>query len=229
MRRDVVIVHYNTPELTSAAIRSLNRCTPGCRITLFDNSDKRPFTERFGNVEVIDNTRGQIINFDKFLDSFKDKEPSNDNNYGSAKHCICVDYMFDKLPGGFVLMDSDILVKQDISPFWDKSVPYVGQVKNHKSRFGNVERITPILCYVNVRMLEDYGVRYFNPEYMFALTKKRPNSAYDTGCWFLADCRANHLVGREVEVGNYIEHFGHGSWKTKDATLWLEQYKDLFT
>ena len=229
MKKYVVIVHYNTPELTSAAIRSLNRHTEGCRVTLFDNSDKRPFRESFDNVEIIDNTRGQIIDFDKWLEGFTEREPSLDNNYGSAKHCLCVDYMFDRLPCGFVLMDSDVLVKRDITPLWDRSVPYVGEIKMHKSRFGSMERITPIICYINVRMLEDYGVRYYNSEYMFALTKKRPNASYDTGCWFLHDCRANGLTGREVSTADYVEHFGHGSWKVKDVSGWLEKHKGLFT
>lgn len=229
MRKDVVIVHYNTPELTLAAIHSLNKCTPDCRITLFDNSDSKPFTERFDNVEIIDNTRGQIIDFDKWIESFTEREPSPDNNYGSAKHCLCVDYMFDKLPGGFVLMDSDVLVKRDISMLWDKSVPFVGEIKTHKSRFGNVERVTPVICYINVRMLENYGVRYYNPDYMFALTRKRPNVAYDTGCWFLEDCCRNGLVGSEIKTCDYVEHLGHGSWKTKDVSGWLEQHKELFT
>ena len=40
---DVLIIHYNTPELTAAAIRSLWKHTPGARVTVFDNSDKRAF------------------------------------------------------------------------------------------------------------------------------------------------------------------------------------------
>ena len=63
---DVAIVHYNTPELTEAAIRSVWKHTPGCRITVFDNSDKREFRYK-DDVAVIDNTRGQIIDFEMML------------------------------------------------------------------------------------------------------------------------------------------------------------------
>ena len=43
-KKQVAIVHYNTPELTRAAILSLRKQT-GDRsaVTVFDNSDKRPF------------------------------------------------------------------------------------------------------------------------------------------------------------------------------------------
>ena len=43
MNKNVAIVHYNTPELTEAAIRSLWKNTPDAAVTVFDNSDRRRF------------------------------------------------------------------------------------------------------------------------------------------------------------------------------------------
>ena len=64
MRKTVAIVHFNTPELTEAAILSIRKHGgKDYRIVVFDNSDKRPFPKR-ENVEIIDNTQGKIINFD---------------------------------------------------------------------------------------------------------------------------------------------------------------------
>lgn len=49
--KTVVIVNYNTQSLTDCAIRSLNKHTPGCRVVVFDNSDRTPFENTFDNVE----------------------------------------------------------------------------------------------------------------------------------------------------------------------------------
>lgn len=40
----VAIVHYNTPKLTAAAVRSLWKHTPGVRVTVLDNSDRLPIS-----------------------------------------------------------------------------------------------------------------------------------------------------------------------------------------
>lgn len=63
MQKRVLIVNFNTQLLTECCINSVNKFVPGCKITVFDNSDKEPFSNIFNNVEVIDNTRGQVINF----------------------------------------------------------------------------------------------------------------------------------------------------------------------
>ena len=68
MKKQIAIVHYNTPELTEAAILSL-RLHGGMdyEVTVFDNSDKRPFTVKMPGVTVIDNTKGQCLDFEKEL------------------------------------------------------------------------------------------------------------------------------------------------------------------
>ena len=67
----VCIVHYNTQRLTECAIRSLWRHTPDARVVIFDNSDRAPFRVPCGfpqgQIEVLDNTRGQLIDFDAAL------------------------------------------------------------------------------------------------------------------------------------------------------------------
>ena len=62
MERNVCTVNFNTPELTRAAILSLWKHTPGCQVTVFDNSDRLPFGTMDG-VRVIDNTRGRVVDF----------------------------------------------------------------------------------------------------------------------------------------------------------------------
>ena len=223
----VCIVHYNTPELTMAAIRSLWKHTPGVYIIVFDNSDQRPFDYRMPNVEVIDNTLSQIINFDKWLQGFPDKQPIN-NAYASAKHCYTVQWLINHRRRPFMLMDSDVLIRQDIAPLFDERYAYVGEEKLHRSRFGNVMRVLPFLCYIDVPTLKRNGISFYNPQKMFALSAVRPDTAYDTGCWFYEDCHAHRVPVRNISIDPYALHFGHGSWKEKDCHQWLEENKQLW-
>lgn len=63
--KTVAVVHFNTPELTRAAILSIRKHGGAdYRYVVFDNSDRRPFGKMDG-VEVIDNTKGKYVNFDK--------------------------------------------------------------------------------------------------------------------------------------------------------------------
>ena len=75
-KKTVAIIHYNTPELTMAAIGSLLKNGGGpFRVVVFDNSDERPFPMAM-NVTVLDNTQGQIIDFDKELEKYPERDRS---------------------------------------------------------------------------------------------------------------------------------------------------------
>ncbi len=231
--KTVCIINYNTPELTTAAIMSLDKHTPGCKVVVFDNSDKKPFYcgngSGLSDTELIYNTRQKLIPFDAILHQrFPDREPSPDNNYASFKHCFTVQHLIDLLRRPFILMDSDVLITQDISPLWDETQVFVGQVKPHRSRFGTVERVLPQLCFINIPMMRKNGVTYYNPQKMFALSHRSPDNAYDTGAWFLENCRNHALPYREIDINQYCIHLGHGSWKNKNAEAWLEEHKDLW-
>lgn len=228
MKKDVLIVHYNTPELTAAAIRSLNKTTEGCNVIVFDNSDKEPFVNVFDNVTVIDNTKGQVINFDEWLKGFPDKVKTN-NDWASAKHCYSVQFIINLRKNPFVLMDSDVLVKNDISGLWNQEYAYIGEIHYNEKRLGEChDRLYPYLCYINVRMMKKHGVTFYNPERTYALTDKIPGTGYDTGAWFVEDCAAHNLPFKEIVLSDYIAHLKAGSWKKKDVALWLKQNKDLW-
>lgn len=229
---NVCIVNFNTSELTTAAILSLNRCTPGCHVIVIDNSDKEPFTmgdvPLLCNVEVIDNTQGQIINFEKWLDGFPDKHPLTYNNWASAKHCYTVHWLCQKRRNPFILMDSDVLVKRDIAPLWNTEMVYTGQRAPHHSRFGDVDRVLPFLCFLNVPEMKKHSITYYNPMKMFALTAEYPGIAYDTGSWFLEDCENRRAPHGKVDLDDYIIHLGHGSWRGTGAADWLKINKGLW-
>lgn len=227
---DVLIVHYNTPELTAATIQSVRKHTPGCRFTVFDNSDKNPFVANGKDITYIDNTKGQIVNWDKWLSKFPDKAPNTGNHYGSAKHCYSVELCMDRFPDGFILADSDILVKQDISVLADPGVAFTAGIHTNTVKFGvRVYRACPFLCWINTPMLRRHGIRYFNPDKMWYLTQRRPDMYYDTGAWLLESVRAAGLPERKVDLKQYIEHLGHASWHVRKSTSeWLRKHRDLW-
>jgi len=229
-QQEVFIVHYNTQELTEAAIRSLLKHTPGCCVTVFDNSDMRPFVAPDGlPVSIIDNTRGQVVDWQQWLSRFPRKGHTN-NAWASAKHCYSVELCLDRFPNGFLLLDSDVLVKQDVSSLFDKTQAVVAEVGpcSHPKR-GGLIRFMPMLCYMNTPMLRDAGVHFFNPEKMWALTDRQPHCWYDTGAWLLEAAREARLPYRNIAMGDYVEHFGHGSWKNKhDPKAWLQLHRQLW-
>lgn len=224
--RNVAIVHYNTPLLLDAAICSLMKNTAGCHVYVFDNSDKKPYKVCRPNVEIIDNTKQQLVNFDEELEKHPDKWADDvvKSNYGSMKHTMSVDKLMELIPEGFVLMDSDVLVKEDIRPLWDKNVACAGSERVKKG----VPQLEPFLCWLNVPILKENGISYYNGEKMWALSHKEPNQHYETGAWLLEQVREKHLPATYVNVWKYIIHYGHGSWRGSRATEWLEANKSLY-
>jgi len=239
----VAIIHYNTPELTHAAIGSLiynggveNRL----RIVVFDNSDSQPFGDASG-VIVIDNTQGQIIDFDKELEKFPHRDRSigcaKGCEFGSAKHMMTVQKLWDILPGGFVLMESDILIRKSIAEFWAPEFSVYGYWQ--KVQPGNpftIGRMLPMLCYMNVPMLTREGARYFDPARTYGLLEGGRDNRYnwyDTGAVLLEDIinAAPRLEGRHVDIRPYVAHYGSASWKENDADAhcrWIEANRYIF-
>ena len=218
----VCIVNYNTTRLTQCAIRSLFKHSPGIGVIVFDNSDRDPLPPMEG-VEIIDNTRGQLIDFNRFIAQYPGRI-STANDWGSAKHCWTIQWLINKRRNPFILMDSDILIKQDISVFWQPDQAFVGEVKPHYTTYKiTVDRVLPFLCFINVPMIKKHGVTYYNFPKMYALTNRRPDCAYDTGCWFLEDVNAHNLPYHVMFIEPYMIHFGHASWRDKNPESWLNE------
>ena len=95
-------------------------------------------------------------------------------------------------------------------------------------KLNDAPRLLPILCYINTHRLLDAGVRYFNADYMWALTSLSPNNRYDTGAWFLRDLQEHSQPYLGIRIEPYALHFGHGSWKEKDGEAWIKEHQDLW-
>ena len=118
-QKTVAIIHFNTPELTEACILSIRKHGGrNYRVVVFDNSDTRPFRIQMSGVEVMDNTKGEILNFDAMLEAYPHRDRSigcaKGCDFGSAKHMMTVQKLWELLPDGFVLVESDVLLKASI-------------------------------------------------------------------------------------------------------------------
>lgn len=226
---NILTVHYNTPILIDVLIRSIRKYTD-CPVYVFDNSDEEPFTKKIEGVEVIDNTRGQVFDFEALLRQYPERKAGLFSSFGSAMHTKSVDACFDILDDGFILMDSDILIKKDFTWIWDESCVWSGEMKDDGPKGAYVKRLLPFLCYINVPMCKKHGVRYFNGEWMWNLTAKKPNVFYDTGAWFMRDTLQKGLPHKDFVVDEYIEHFSHGSHEFLNVDLfdWIMEHKELW-
>lgn len=240
-KRAAGIVHYNTPELTEAAIKSLWKQTGNrYEVTLLDNSDRRPFTAKMDGVRVIDNTKGQVIDFEKELEKYPDKcwALAHKSNYGSAKHMMSVQYLWSVLTDGFILMESDVLLKQNIDFLWDEEYAASGKVQWFRNRVKERDRLLPFLCYMNVPKLVANGAKYFDPSRCWALLPGGVSNIanwYDTGAPLLEDIIKTkpQLVARLwPKLDQSYVHYTGGSWRQNDVEhqkAWLEHYKELWT
>ena len=241
--RVVAIVHYNTPELTRACIGSLiynGGVEDRLRVVVFDNSDREPFGTASG-VTVIDNTRGQVIDFDAELAKFPDRCDAigvfGDCVYGSAKHMMTVQKLWELIPQGFVLMESDVLIKKSIAHLWNEEFATVGH--NQMAQPQNpmqIGRICPMLCYMNVPLLVKHGARYFDPARTYGLLaggRENRNNWYDTGAVLFEDVKNTKpwLKGKHVDIRELVEHYASGSWRRNDPEeqkRWVEAHRHLF-
>lgn len=241
-QKTVAIIHFNTPMLTEAAIKSLRKHGgEKYHVTIFDNSDTKPFLRRMRGVKRIDNTQGQVIDFDAELAKYPERDSSigcaKGCEFGSAKHMMTVQKLWELLPDGFVLMESDILLKANIDEFFDEGYSVYGYCQKHQpyNPFG-IGRMLPMLCWMNVPMLQREGAKYFDPERTYGLLpggKQNRNNWYDTGAPLLEDILSKRprLKGYHRDIREFVEHYGSGSWQNNNVSAhqrWLEQHKDLW-
>lgn len=244
MREKVVaIVHYNTPELTEATVLSLRKHGgEDYKVIIFDNSNERPWKRKMKGVTVIDNTHGEVIDFESELRKFPHRDDSigvwGKCVHGSTKHMMSVQKLWELIPQGFLLMDSDILLKQNVDFMFMFDQCCCGHIQT-AAKSGNphnIDRLVPMLCWINVPMCINGGARYFDPKRTWGLLgggKKNRNNWYDTGASFLEDIKTKKPAchGKRIDIRPLMEHLQSGSWMRSDIKMqadWLEMHKDLW-
>ena len=258
MTKTIAIIHFNTPELTEACIMSIRKHGCDWPVVVFDNSadlivpagtggnpeelliKARPFKRRMKGVKVINNTKGQVIDFDKFLAEYPDRNSKlgvwKSSVWGSAKHIVTVQKLWELIPDGFILVESDILVKADIRELWQEQYSFVGYVqRNQEGNRFKVPRILPMLCYMNVPLLTKEGARYFDPDRCWGLKADYNDRRnwFDTGACLLDDVfrMRPRLKGLHLDINHYVKHYGGGSWHQDDVEHqldWLEDNEELW-
>jgi hypothetical protein len=241
MKKTIATVHYNTPELTEALVKSIRKVGMDWPIVILDNSDSRPFTKRMKGVKVINNRKGQLIDFEKELAKYPDKcaELAHKGNFASAKHQMSVQYLMDVvLPDGFILMDSDILLKKSPAFLWDEHYAAAGRCRWYKTQpKPEQDKLLPFLCYLNAPLLREHGARFYDPERSWGLMpggKSNPQNLYDTGAAVFEDIvRTKPALWcrnwQNLEL--HFEHFGAASYREDKADqqqAWLEQHRALW-
>ena len=242
MKKQVAIVHFNTPELTEALVKSIRKHGgEEYLVYILDNSNKRPFTKKMKGVKVFNNRKGQIINFEKELAKYPERDEkigcAKGCNFGSDVHMISVQKLWELVPEGFVLMDSDILIKDNFDWMFMEDQCCCGYVSTCSGPFA-YKRLAPMLLWINVPMCIAGGARFFDPDRAWALhtgwSDKR--NFWDTGAAFLDDIKRlkPQCHGKAIsrsKILSVIVHFGGGSWRQNDMQgqqKWLSQNKSLW-
>lgn len=237
--RQVAIVNFNTPELVQACIISLRKHGgEHYTVTVFDNSDERPFTRQMDGVTVIDNTKGQVIDFEAEIEKFPNRCSTVGTfagHYGSCRHMMTIQKLWDILPDGFLLLDSDVLIRQNVDFMWQTDRLCVGHVQDGtKNNHFGIDRLVPFLCYINVPLCRKWGIQYFDPKRNRGLVS--PDSRdrrnwYDTGASFLEDVKKSKALGRRIDIRPLMLHRQAASWTAggfANHALWLLRYADLW-
>lgn len=236
---NIFIVHFNTPVLTEALIKSINKFVPNCTIYIFDNSTHSPFLYMQDNIIYIDNTEGQIINFDDVMSGLQLNTINTgaiSNGYGSLKHTLSIQKWIQMTNENFILLDSDILLKKDITELFDENYLCVGDTRVNPN---NIERWAPFCMFFNVAEIKKKKYAYYNPKYMHGI--EGPGNIYDTGAYFYMITKHDNV--KRVAINNYIIHYGAASWKDGQESIknfkkmpfekWLDNnrkyWKDLKT
>jgi hypothetical protein len=104
----------------------------------------------------------------------------------------------------------------------------VGAIEQQAESY-KAPRLAPYLLWINVPMLREHGIRFWHEGMAYKLSH---NGApyYDTGGSLLHDCKQAQLPIREIDIYDYIEHFGEGSFRRTAAEQdrWLEEHRKLY-
>lgn len=231
---DVGLVHYNTPDLLNALIKSIRKNNKvRTHVHVLDNSDKLPFTTDDPDVTVYDNTKQQLISFDTILANHpKGKRSSGtQNNYASLKHCMSVEALMGFIGKPFVLLDSDTLVKRDLSELFDQSIAVAAEFEPSTSKFWR-PRFIPFCMYLNTPMLIANDVHFFDEKRCCGLFARTTHEdGYDTAASLWEDVQSKALKYKYIKWSDYVEHYFNASWKpkaNKSPQLWLSEHQDLY-
>lgn len=195
----VYIVNFNTTKLTNDCIKSIiaKLKSVDYNIVVFDNSTTIPFVcdaENKHKVTVLDNTNGDIIDFESVLkdsvdfDIYKYYQHLDTSRHGTLKHSYTIDYILKTTPADKILLfDSDTILLKDVDFISDDIITAANVVECAN---GIVKRFTPFIQYFNVEMIRKNSLSYFDKNrIMFGNNSiMKYYFHYDTGAAFFENC-----------------------------------------
>lgn len=221
----IAICNFNTTKLTNDAIQSIEKhLSIPHNFTILDNSNISKFelSCNLSNVDIIDNTKGQCINFEDILKQAPYKlMRHNMNNYGSLKHAYSIHWLIGTCQTkNMLLFDSDIILNKDID-FIDEQYITIADIEEHgkpNSRQNNIKyigktRFLPFIQYFNVDLIKQHNIKYFDYTRMHGVLAPNLGNHYDTGASLYADVIKLKLPYKQIKYNDYIFHLDHGSWK----------------
>lgn len=207
-------VNYNTSKLINLLIRSIRKYVKSFDydIWIFDNSDRERLTldEEWDDVHVIDNTRGQLIDFEKAISEYCNRAYSDIfANFISLKHALSIQYGYqcEGISDNFILCDSDIVLTSDIDFISFGEDVCVGTVIRDGK---GIPRIAPFLCYINKGKCISEGISYFS-QYRMHGCKNREGKTFhghDTGSNLYFELQEHGLPLKEIDIFRHCIHFG---------------------
>lgn len=179
---------------------------------IFDNSYSAKFNEDiyfnydFNNILFLDNTRCYTDVVPKRWIVDVSEKMLYENRFASIIHCktvdFCLKYFKQEGVKDLILVDSDVLFKQNPFNVVDRNYVCVGEYEwcHH--------RLAPYFLYFNLEKLE---LDYFDENRMLGLSTN-DLSHYDTGGSFTEDLKRTKTPYKEINKEDYITHFGGGSY-----------------
>ena len=219
------VVNSDTPELIDALIRSIRKNSRSIKkVIVFENSLFKPFDKRKRNygidVEILDNSRNDLVDFS--ITQQKIEEGCTVS--GWVIHSESIDWLVRNIGRDFILLDSDVLVKNDLSWLVCDKVACVGTHNRNRARC--ISRVLPYCTYINAPLIMKNGINFFSSEETANVDER---NLTDTGSHLLMKLYKKDLPIGFADTSRFIEHCGSGSWRgANKINDFLKKNKKLF-
>ena len=228
---DVWTCNFNNERMTNYCIKSIIKnfkSIPINSINIFDNSlpehkfilDEELLKDNSIPINVIDNTKSQIINFDTMTYLYTTWPPNYvPGGIGSFRHAITIRYILHSSLNDIMLFDNDILLRKDI----DFINPYFITAGWYQDR---AKRITPFCQYFNINLYRQYKLEYTSSiRPSCQIIKDEPITQWENGSYF-TKCLSIRNIPYINITDDYIFHLGNGSHRSRSDINLSEMCKD---
>lgn len=219
---NILTISYNNKKLTNACIQSIIKSTPNTQIYIIDNSDiisekLDPLEyQNYKNISIIDNFSGKLINVNNIFDE-------QSIWTADVSHTYTVQWFMDNYNIPFLLLDSDVIIKQNLHKFvYNENLICIGAIVEEK-----LKRVFPCICYINTILFKKYNIQFFNKNRIIKNFLKKQQ--YITGQHLYEDLQKINKSLYDIQdiylsnIYLFINHFGGGAWKTMLNNHYISQ------